>query len=129
MTENPDYDRIWLEDRNEASEANGRQWCCDKVWPEEDGGPEPTEYVRSDIADTLRADRDALREENERLRKVAHDLTNAITKVRPLGGSELFKRFDDQTYFADPAYCGAAIEELKSDLHAERKRAVREARA
>jgi hypothetical protein len=36
-------------------------------------------------------------------------LSKALLKVRPLGGSELFVRRNGQ-YFADPAYCGAAIE-------------------
>jgi hypothetical protein len=44
------------------------------------------------------------------------ELSDALLKVRPLGGSELFvKRFGN--YFADPAYCGAAIEQMSKDLH------------
>jgi hypothetical protein len=39
----------------------------------------------------------------------AKRLSDALLKIRPLGGSELFVRRNGQHY-ADPAYCGAAIE-------------------
>jgi hypothetical protein len=52
------------------------------------------------------------------------ELSDALLKVRPLGGSELFvKRFG--TYFADPKYCGAAIEEMSKRLYEARVDAVR----
>jgi len=45
--------------------------------------------------------------------KFARELSEALIKIRPLGGSELFVQRNGQ-YYADPAYCGAAIEaELK----------------
>jgi hypothetical protein len=44
------------------------------------------------------------------------ELSDALLKVRPLGGSELFvKRFG--SYYADPKYCGAAIEEAHKSRH------------
>lgn len=46
--------------------------------------------------------------------------TSALTKVRPLGGSELFMRFDDNTTLADPEWCGAAIDQMRNSLHEER---------
>jgi hypothetical protein len=46
----------------------------------------------------------------------AKRLSDALLKVRPLGGSELFVKRNNQ-YYADPAYCGAAIEEAHKDYH------------
>jgi hypothetical protein len=44
------------------------------------------------------------------------ELSDALIKIRPLGGSELFtKRFGK--FFADPKYCGAAIEQAHKDRH------------
>jgi hypothetical protein len=55
------------------------------------------------------------------------ELSDALISVRPLGGSELFvKRFDE--YFADPAYCKAAIEERSNDCHEAQKGLIRERR-
>lgn len=51
-----------------------------------------------------------------RLREHAKRMSDALIKVRPLGGSELFVRIGDE-YFADPDFCGREIERLKSDLH------------
>ena len=49
--------------------------------------------------------------------KFTKEVSNALLKVRPLGGSELFvKRFGD--YFADPVYCGEMIEDTHRRLHA-----------
>lgn len=47
---------------------------------------------------------------------LARNLSNALLRVRPLGGSELFMRVGDE-YFADPAVCGLEIEELRRKLH------------
>lgn len=55
--------------------------------------------------------------------------TEALVKVRPLGGSELFMRFDDDTTLADPEWCGAAIEQMREALHKERIENVRLLRA
>lgn len=55
-------------------------------------------------------------------------LSDALIKVRPLGGSELFIRVgsdEHETFIADPDYCGAAIEKLRSDLHQARSDAQR----
>jgi hypothetical protein len=52
------------------------------------------------------------------------ELSDALLKVRPLGGSELFvKRFG--AYYADPKYCGAAIEDLHNKLYESRVEAIR----
>lgn len=51
-------------------------------------------------------------------------LSNALLKIRPLGGSELFvKRNGD--YYADPEYCGRLIEEMRDALHQARIDKVR----
>lgn len=49
--EGRDHARIWLEPRSPDDRygSDGRTWCQDKVWPEHEGQPEPTEYVRADI--------------------------------------------------------------------------------
>lgn len=48
------------------------------------------------------------------LKAFAKQLSNALLRIRPLGGSEMFvKRYGD--YFADPEYCGKMIEELRAE--------------
>lgn len=42
-----DHERIWLEPA--PGDSEGRTWCQDKLWPEDEGQPEPTEYVRADL--------------------------------------------------------------------------------
>lgn len=54
--------------------------------------------------------------EAETYKALAKRLSTALLKVRPLGGSELFIKVGDE-YYADPDYCGAMIDKLKSDLH------------
>lgn len=44
-----DHERIWLEPMAPVYGCEGRQWCQDKVWPDCDGDPEPTEYIRADL--------------------------------------------------------------------------------
>lgn len=52
------------------------------------------------------------------------ELSEALLKVRPLGGSELFvKRFGN--YFADPVYCGQMIEEMRASLDQEIRARIR----
>jgi len=53
----------------------------------------------------------------------AKELSDALLKVRPLGGSELFVKRNGRHY-ADPAYCGAAIEENSRRYHEAMKRAI-----
>lgn len=53
--------------------------------------------------------------EAETYKALAKRLSTALLKVRPLGGSELFIKVGDE-YYADPEYCGAAIEKMKADL-------------
>jgi len=48
--------------------------------------------------------------------KFAGELSRALIKIRPLGGSELFVKRNGQ-YYADPDYCGAAIEAQRKDSH------------
>lgn len=55
--------------------------------------------------------------------------TDALIKVRPLGGSELFMRFDDSTNLADPEWCGRAIDEMRDSLHKQRIENVKLQRA
>lgn len=54
----------------------------------------------------------------------AKQLSDALLRVRPLGGSELFVKRNGQ-YYADPAYCGAAIEESHQSRHETMKDNVR----
>jgi hypothetical protein len=49
-------------------------------------------------------------------RALARKLSDALVKVRPLGGSELFIRVGEE-FFADPDYCGREIEKLRRDNH------------
>lgn len=52
----------------------------------------------------------------------------ALLKVRPLGGSELFTKFDGD-YIADPEYCGKIIEQMRDELHEARCDIVRQQKA
>jgi hypothetical protein len=62
--------------------------------------------------------------EREKMLVFMKELSDALISVRPLGGSELFvKRFDD--YFADPAYCKAAIQVNHERYHEAMKENVR----
>ncbi len=45
-----DHERIWLQNGMDAAESSeGRMWCQDKVWPDDESAGEPTEYVRADL--------------------------------------------------------------------------------
>lgn len=54
----------------------------------------------------------------------AKQLSDALLKVRPLGGSELFVKRNGQ-YYADPDYCGAAIEDAHKSRHKVMKENIR----
>ena len=43
-------------------------------------------------------------------------LSNALLRVRLLGGQELFIKVEGN-YYADPEYCGKQIEDLKLENH------------
>jgi len=49
--------------------------------------------------------------------------SNALLKVRPLGGSELFVKVGEE-YYADPDYCGRCIDALRADLDMARREIV-----
>jgi hypothetical protein len=66
----------------------------------------------------------AEREAADKLRAHAKAMSDALLKVRPLGGSELFVRVGE-TFYADPKFCGDAIEKMQTDLHEARKAVVR----
>lgn len=53
----------------------------------------------------------------------AKQLSDALLKVRPLGGSELFVKRNGQ-YYADPDYCGGFIERSHAEFHKTMKRAI-----
>lgn len=60
-----DHERIWLQNAEDAKHTlEGRLWCQDKVWPNDPGDGEPTEYVRADLVAVVRAEarREALEE-------------------------------------------------------------------
>lgn len=46
----------------------------------------------------------------------ARAMSNALLKIRPLGGSEMFVRVDSE-FYADAVFCGQLIEQLRRDLH------------
>lgn len=79
---------------------------------------------KTDLIQDLMGDVARLRRENDRLWAWARRATDALTKVRPLGGSELFMRLGEQCV-ADPEWCGAAIEDLRESLHKARMENVR----
>ncbi len=55
------------------------------------------------------------------------ELSDALLAIRPLGGSELFvQRFGQ--FYADPAYCKAAIVQRIEDCHEAKKEQVRQHR-
>lgn len=71
---------------------------------------------------------DAPCNELARVRGVARRLSDALLKVRPLGGSELFMRVGEE-YYADPTFCGAEIDRLRAENVELRNRAIRAERA
>jgi len=51
-----DHERIWLQHPDDAIHNDeGRLWCEDKIWPDDDEDGEPTEYVRADLLAEARA--------------------------------------------------------------------------
>jgi hypothetical protein len=66
---------------------------------------------------------------------LARKLSEALRKVRPLGGSEMFTRVGEE-FYADPKYCGDAIdalhqrcrEAIKAEIRSERSATAAEAR-
>lgn len=57
----------------------------------------------------------------ERLRKHARAMSNALLKLRPLGGSECFVQVGDE-YYADPKFFEEIIPKLLEDLHVAKSR-------
>lgn len=55
---------------------------------------------------------------------LARRLSEALIKVRPLGGSELFTRVGEE-FYADPTYCGGEIDKLRSELHSAKTENIR----
>jgi len=49
-------------------------------------------------------------------RGLAKKMSDALLKVRPFGGSELFTRVGEE-FYADPAYCGGEIDRLRGANH------------
>jgi hypothetical protein len=64
----------------------------------------------------------------EKLRTHARAMSDALTKVRPLAGSEMFSRVGEE-FYADPSFCGAEIERLRAENIELRKRVTRAERA
>jgi hypothetical protein len=54
----------------------------------------------------------------------ARRMSDALIKVRPLGGSELFCRVGDD-FYADPQFCGAEIDRLRKELHEAKAEIIR----
>lgn len=86
-----DPDRIWLQPEDEEDTVcEGRLWSVDRY--EFDGTP-PTEYVRADLYDALRAQVEAMREalkEIARPRDLPHGI-NAMIAVRRIAKDALAK--------------------------------------
>lgn len=61
---------------------------------------------------------------NAKLQAHARAMSEALLKVRPLGGSEMFSKVGEE-YLADPVKCGDLIDQLRHDLHEERSRRIR----
>ncbi len=55
-------------------------------------------------------------------------LSDALLRVRPLGGSELFVRRNGQ-FYADPQYCGQMIEDLRTKIDKEIRARIRSEKA
>lgn len=82
-----DHERIWLQNAEDARlQDEGRMWCQDKVWPDEDGDGEPTEYVRADLyaaKDTALAEmRAELERQQDEEDKAARDMQVVIQALR-----------------------------------------------
>lgn len=75
--------------------------------------PKPEDFRRADDAIKTAP---ALDEYVRGLEQYAQAASEALLKVRPLGGSELFTRVGEQ-YLADPAYCGNEITSIRERLH------------
>jgi hypothetical protein len=71
-------------------------------------GDQKTDFIISEL--------ERLRTRVDQQEKFIKELSDALLKVRPLGGSELFVRRWGR-FYADPAYCGRQIEDLHSRLH------------
>lgn len=69
-----------------------------------------------DEASNLAAEHLASLEEAAKIIEHASKMSEALRKVRPLGGSELFVRVGE-TFYADPVYCGNEIDSIRSKLH------------
>jgi hypothetical protein len=71
---------------------------------------------KDDMTADLRDENDSLLKILAKLQDHAKAMSDALIKVRPLGGSELFVKVGD-AFYADPKFCGDCIEKLRSDLH------------
>ena len=70
---------------------------------------------------------EACEAEIRRMESFMKELSDALIKVRPLGGSELFvQRFG--RYYADPKFCGGEIERLNRETHELRCELIKERR-
>ena len=75
-----DHERIWLEPRGWVDPSVGRQWCQDKVWPEEDCVEEPTEYIQADLARTPPL---SSPEQIERVARAIYEADCALDPIAP----------------------------------------------
>lgn len=90
--------------------------------------------IQSELS-SLRASLQAERERSaqqaatiEAVSKHARAMSDALLKVRPLGGSELFSRVGEE-FYADPKFCGDEIEKLRTERSEAVKESVRSKRA
>lgn len=81
-----DHERIWLEP--DGGHHGERCWCKDTVWPEDEGDPEPTKYLRADLViersfyDAAVKDQIAASEQNLKLKAVLKELVSDIASMR-----------------------------------------------
>lgn len=100
MTEpDADHARIWLEPMSPDGRygCEGRLWCQDKVWPDHEGQPEPTEYVRADLFAALAEERDRLREALAEAHKGLDRIHTALLSTGPKqAAGEMVAHFRDE---------------------------------
>lgn len=81
---------------------------------------EKTYGLPPEVGESAHTAPDAIRE----LRALAKELSNALISIRPLGGSELFRRVGDD-FYADADYCKLLIQEQSAYLDEARKDNIR----
>lgn len=72
------------------------------------------DFIKDKLPELLNLARSEQAEKDARIIAHARKMSDALCKVRPLGGSEMFVRIGDN-YYADPVHCGSLIDELRAE--------------